>query len=166
MKNFIYICFALILLASCQSNEKEDKNQTSGNTEPAKSNIVPPEEKRLDVPWIVTDNEKTNKLEIKKNPAADASNLNVQDIIDALNIKYPQIKLEWVKQAGEKAFVKIDDANYLTQQMGTTGAESYLAETVFSITEIKGITSVDIKFEEGDHAKPGVYTRKSFKQFK
>ncbi|MGB4775729.1 MAG: hypothetical protein WBP45_11180 [Daejeonella sp.] len=158
MKNFIYICFALILLASCQSNEKENKGLTSSNNEAS-------EEKKLDVPWIVTDNEKTQKLEIKKNPAADASNLNVQDIIDALNIKYPQIKLEWVKQEGEKAFVKIIDADYLTQQMGTTGAESYLAETVFSITEIKGITSVDIKFEEGDHAEPGVYTRKSFKRF-
>ena len=40
-------------------------------------------------------------------------NLEPVDMVDAINFKYPQIKLEWLKQEGKRAFVKIEDANTL-----------------------------------------------------
>ena len=72
-------------------------------------------------------------------------------------------KLDLVKEGMDIVFVKIDDANKLTQGMGSTGAESYLAELTFSLTELKGIKAVNVNFQEGDHAMPGVYTRDDFK---
>ncbi len=158
---FSSISIFLIFLISCQSDSKKTEQQesVSENSEPAR-------EKRLDVPWMAVYNDSTQMMELKKNSAADASNLNVLDILDALNIKYPQIKLEWVKQEGQKIVVKIADADYLTQRMGTTGSQSYLAEATYSLTEIKGISAVHFDFIEGDHARPETLTRESFRDFK
>ena len=160
MKRELYIAItALFLIASCQSEP--------GKTDADKSTISarPYLEKTLVVPWIIELNDSTKLMEIKKNPAADLSNLGPQDMVDALNLKYPQIKLEWIKQEGNKAFVKIADATFLTQQSGTEGAQAYLAEATFSLTELKDIHAVEFSFKEGDHAQPGVYSRDDFKGF-
>ncbi len=156
MKIFKYIPIIIFCVASCQN-------------EPSKTVAVNEEvenvdnEKILVVPWVVQPNDSTHVLEIKRNPDADMANLQPTDIVDALNLKYPDIKLNWVKLEGSKAFVSIPDATYLTQQSGSEGAQAYLAEATYSLTELKGITAVEFSFEEGDHAGPGVFTRRDFK---
>ncbi len=156
MKIFKYLYIILLFVASCQS-------------EPSKTAAVKEEvenmdhEKTLVVPWVVQANDSTHILEIRRDPAADMANLQPADIVDALNLKYPEIKLHWVKMDGNKAFVSIADAMYLTQQSGSEGAQAYLAETTYSLTELKGIAAVEFSFEEGDHARPGTYTRTDFK---
>ncbi len=50
--------------------------------------------------------------------------------------------------------------------MGSSGAETYLAEVTFNLTEINGINFIDIQFPEGDHASPGIYSRTDFGQKK
>lgn len=169
MKSFqisFYILLLSFFLVACQ-NEKpagqQSAEQQSVNTKPKTESSEAA--KTLDVPWIAVYNDSTQLLEIKKNPVAHPANLNEQDIIDALNLKYPQIKLEVVSRDGNKTIVKIDDATYLTQQMGTAGARSYLAEATYSLTEIKGVEAVDFRFEPGDHAMPGILTRGSFQNF-
>lgn len=119
--------------------------------------------KTLIVPYSVELNDSTQLMEIIKNPDADMTNLGPNDIIDAINYKYPQIKLEWIKQEGNKVFIKIADASYLTSSSGTEGANAYMAEVTFSLTELQGINEVNFNFTDGDHARPGTYTRKDFK---
>ncbi len=118
--------------------------------------------KTLVVPWEASLNDSTRMMEINRNPAANMTNLNYLDLIDALNYKYPQIKLEWIKQEGDIIFLKIEEADYLTRESGTLGARAYLAELTFSLTELKGISKVNLSFKEGDHARPGVYERGDF----
>lgn len=118
--------------------------------------------KTLVVPWEASLNDSTHMMEINRNPAANMTNLNYLDLIDALNYKYPQIKLEWIKQEGDIIFLKIEEADYLTRESGTLGARAYLAELTFSLTELKGISKVNLSFKEGDHARPGVYERGDF----
>ncbi len=162
MKRELYIALiALFLLASCQS----DSSKRSMEEMAADSAAVADQNKTLVVPWEVELNDSTQLMEIKPNPDANMTNLSYLDIVDALNYKYPQIKLEWVKQEGKKAFVKIQDADYLTRESGTEGARAYLAEVTFSLTELEGISEVDFNFKEGDHARPGVYKREDFKGF-
>lgn len=153
------ILFVVVLLAlgSCR---QEPQKVSSPKTETS-----PDSEKRLDVPWMAVYNERTEQLELRKNPVADSHNLTVQDMIDALNLKYPQIHLEWVSQQGNTAIVKIEDADYLTEQSGSAGAQAYLAEATFSITEVQPFTAVDFRFKEGDHASPGIFNRQSFQSF-
>ncbi|SKB27619.1 hypothetical protein [Daejeonella lutea] len=156
MKLFKYLFLATFSFAACQS--EPSKNVTAPEKEETMDS-----EKTLVVPWNVQIGDSTNALEIRRDPAADMTNLEPSDIVDALNLKYPEIKLQWVKLDGEKALVSIADATYLTQQTGSEGAQAYLAEATYSLTELKGITAVEFDFEEGDHARPGVYKRTDFK---
>ena len=159
----LFTCFmAILLLTNCR-NEKSEEQQNVQAENPAP--VVSEAEKTLDVPWIAVFNDSTQLLEIKKNPLAHPEKLNEQDIIDALNLKFPEIKLEQVSRNGNIAIVQIKNANYLTEEMGSTGAQAYLAEATYSLTEIIGISAVDFRFIAGDHATPGILTRQSFESF-
>ena len=150
--------------ASCQNERPVEQSSSDTNIEePAVT--TKNAEKTLDVPWIAVFNDSTQLLEVKKNPVANPDNLNEQDIIDALNLKYPQIKIEAVSREGNKAIVKIANSVYLTQEMGSAGARAFLAEATYSLTEVNGIEAVDFRFEPGDHAMPGILTRRSFENF-
>lgn len=159
IKRLFYWIIAVAFFTSCQSEPSKTGEETATTADtkaPAK---------KLVLPWNVVINDSTHLMEIRKDPAFDISNLGPKDVIEALNLKHPQIKLSWVQQKGTKAFIKITDASYLTQQSGTQGAQAYLAEVTYSLTELKGITAVDLSFDEGDHASPGTYTRDDFVDF-
>ena len=155
MKIFKYLVPTLFCMASCQS---EPTNTAASKTETENMD----HEKTLVVPWNVQINDSTHRMEIRKEPAADMSNLQPADIVDALNLKYPETKLTWVKLEGTKAYISIADATYLTQQTGSEGARAYLAEATYSLTELPGISEVEFSFKEGDHARPGIYKRSNF----
>ncbi len=159
MKIYKYLGLATLVVVACQSEpsktvEVEGKGAIVDNMD---------SEKTLVLPWSVQMDDATQAMQIKRDPAADMTNLQPEDIVDALNLKYPEIKMQWVKLEGSKAFVAIPEATYLTQQSGSEGARAYLAEATYSLTELKGITSVEFDFDEGDHARPGVYQRTNFK---
>jgi hypothetical protein len=159
MKTEIYISFIVVLLlTSCQSDSSKKSVEAMAVDSAAKAD----QGKTLVVPWEASLNDSTRMMEINRNPAANMTNLNYLDLIDALNYKYPQIKLEWIKQEGDIIFLKIEEADYLTRESGTLGARAYLAELTFSLTELKGISKVNLSFKEGDHARPGVYERGDF----
>jgi hypothetical protein len=76
----------------------------------------------------------------------------------------PKVKLLNVKD--HTAFLEVINAEYLTQRMGSSGAQAYLASVTFTLTENPQIKKVNFIFEEGDHAMPGTYTREDFKNYK
>jgi hypothetical protein len=71
-------------------------------------------------------------------------------------------KLKLVSLVDDTISVEVINSPYLTQRMGSTGAEAFLAEATFTLTEHPGTTTVQFLFEEGDHARPGIYTREDF----
>jgi len=83
-----------------------------------------------------------------------------------LNDTYPEIILHFTKTSNDTLFVKISNSTFLTQQMGSSGPEVYLADVTYNLTEISGINYVAIIFKAGDHASPGVYSRTDFVQIK
>jgi hypothetical protein len=42
------------------------------------------------------------------------------------------------------------------------GAKIYMMESTYSFTELPNVKFVKFIFREGDHASPGVFTRKDF----
>jgi hypothetical protein len=72
-------------------------------------------------------------------------------------------KLKLLDQAEGTFSVEVINSPYLTQRMGSAGADAYLAEITFTLTEHPGTTAVQLLFEEGDHARPGTYTRDDFR---
>ncbi|MBL7746195.1 MAG: hypothetical protein JNM19_02100, partial [Chitinophagaceae bacterium] len=101
-------------------------------------------------------------LKMVKDSANGPDSFSVAAVLVFINNKYPEIKLDMVRQSNDTLFVKSDDASYLTQRMGSTGPTLYFGDVVFNLTEIPGIRYVDFDIEEGDHAGPGTYTRESF----
>lgn len=156
MKAVIFLLSGLILVASCR-NETEPKVSDKDST------LVSDEEVILtSPPYNVEFDEKTQGLSlIRSNESLKGADLN--DIISSINKKYQDIKLNLVKAGRDTIELKIDDAKQLTQGMGSTGAEAYLAEVTYSLTELRGVKAIKIDFEEGDHAMPGTYTRADFK---
>ncbi len=72
----------------------------------------------------------------------------------------PKLKLKGIRES--VVDVEIINDEYLTQRMGSTGADEFLALATFTITEYDHIKSVNFIFKEGDHAVPGIYSREGF----
>lgn len=153
--------FGVLISSSCTSDNSKISEKQNAEESTALADLG----KTLVVPWTVELNDSSHMMEIKKNPEASMVNLTPNDMVDAINLKYPQIKLVLVKQDGKRIYLKIENSNFLTRESGTEGASAYLAEVTFSFTEFKGIEEVEFVFQEGDHARPGVYTREDFKNF-
>lgn len=100
---------------------------------------------------------------IKSRPLPPDS-LNEASIIGLLNDLYPEIPLSFTKISHDSIFLKIRKSAYLSNQLGNTGAEQYISEVTYNLTELKGINFVNISFKKGDHASPGTYSRTDFVQ--
>lgn len=83
---------------------------------------------------------------------------------DSMKTEFPQINLQKIER--QTADIQIANDQYLTQNMGSDGAQDYLAEVTFTLTENPGIKAVNFLFNVGDHAMPGLYTRESFTAYK
>lgn len=86
----------------------------------------------------------------------------IKQIIQELNRYFEKDQLPKIifdRINGKTAYIKVSDENMLTQQMGTSGAESYMKAVLFSLASVGTIDCVWFEFTEGDHAMPGRYCR-------
>ncbi len=151
MKKYLSAILILSLFIACGSN-KSDKPATDETDTVA-----------IIYSWEATLNDTTGKLEVNKKEPGGPDSLTPSTVIAYLNKKNPAVQLQFIKISGDTLYVSIPDANYLTQQMGSTGPVLFFAESVYNLTEIPGIRYVKYTFEEGDHAQPDVLNRDSFK---
>jgi hypothetical protein len=91
--------------------------------------------------------------------------------VEAASLQDNESKLELPKlliQGHEHTTIRVqvENSGYLTQRMGSAGAQDFLAAATFTMTECPVITAVDFNFPQGDHAAPGIYTRMSFTEYK
>jgi hypothetical protein len=107
-----------------------------------------------------------NKEYITKGNMLDLISKSPYELINILNKRKSKCKIEYIKMAGDTITIRILDDEYLTEQMGTSGAECYLAETIFTLTENDFLKFVRIEMEYGSHASPGLYNRDNFKDLK
>ncbi len=103
--------------------------------------------------WIVSQFEKPVPHDIISSGTA-------KDLIAKLNIIFrstnsPEATL--LKVENGTAYIKIVEDDKLTQEMGTSGAISYINSIIYTMFSIRNIECIDLDFEEGDHAFPGIY---------
>jgi hypothetical protein len=79
---------------------------------------------------------------------------------EPLHLYPPKLKL--VKISGDTVYLTVINDFYLTQSMGTTGAEDYIVKSGVSLLEINGINYVDLNFTAGDHAYPGTFSKAGY----
>ncbi|MDQ3109219.1 MAG: hypothetical protein M3R17_04945 [Bacteroidota bacterium] len=99
-----------------------------------------------------------------KNRSVNADTLTPGKLVEFINTYKggSAIHLDFIKVERDTIYVKIKESTFLTQRMGTYGANEYLCTTTFTLTELKGVKNVNFDFEEGDHAVPGTYNRKYY----
>lgn len=148
MKRLFYLSAILIAICSC------------GNSKTKEEEVVV---KEVTV-WKANLNDTTGMLYMEKATTSEIDSLSASSVIGYMNSLYGNIKLDYVKTGNDTLYLKIPDARYLTQQMGSTGPEMYFVELVYNLTEATSKKYVNVDFEEGDHAQPGTYSREDFKE--
>lgn len=106
--------------------------------------------------WDVDAERKT----LRKNERA--ASITADSVIYGLNKQYDDIVLEKTGFNKDSIHLRIPNSDYFTNQMGSSGAAQYLAQTVINLTSIPGIKFVHIDFKMGSHASPGTWSRKDF----
>jgi hypothetical protein len=92
-----------------------------------------------------------------------SDSVTVEGMMALLNGRYPLIVMERIGLSGDTLQVRIAHEKHLTQELGSTGADAYMAEATYNLTSCPGIRVVDFRFKRGDHATPGAYTRDEFR---
>ncbi len=72
-------------------------------------------------------------------------------------------KLKFIEHKGGVVTVAVINDRYLTQRMGSTGAEAFMATATFTLTDHEAVDAVHFIFRQGDHAAPGMYSRDLFR---
>ena len=113
--------------------------------------------------WVGVFDSSKQDIELKQQRMVSADTLTATKLINEINAAWEGIKLEFGKISHDTLYVAIPESAVLTQQMGSSGAYSYIASTTFTLTELKDIKFVTYDFEEGDHLSPGTMKRSDFK---
>ena len=164
MKRLFFIISAIFFI-SCNRNEKKSVNTiaseiiTDSIEKFNSQNIYNPESKLY--VWKSSFDNTTSK-----NNELVPEILNADSLIKGLNELNENIVLEKIKISGDTIYTEVKDSEYLTEAIGTTGAEMYLADVVLNLTEVAGIKFVNISLKEGSHMQPGTWSKDNFSKYK
>ena len=156
MKKILSALFLLSILGSCIQDEKKPI------TESDLAGITAKPLEIADVPWAAVLDSASQKIKMVQSNEVEIRDLDPLNVTEVLVRKYPEMKIIWLAQHQDTAFVSIPDASFLTQSAGSMGADIFMAEVTYSFTEIPGIKFVNFAFKEGEHASPGTYQRRDF----
>jgi hypothetical protein len=168
-KSVFLLCIGFfILTASCKNNKNNSgPAAVVADTFPKNGKSLPSETQQTPVinssPLWNMEISDAGKNYMKKLRVPDSTELTAANLIALLNTKTENVQILLKKISTDSIFISIPNSEYLSQRMGSSGAEALMAETVFTLTELKGIRFVDFDFTEGDHAVPGTYQRKDFR---
>lgn len=164
MKSIFFTTLTVVVIFSCNTKQT-DKKFIDADTAVVTPITANSSSTKTDAHyfWSAELGQKNGVILNKLRPVATDS-LNAPNIIHMLNEVYPEILLQLEKVSNDTMVVKISNSKYLTQQMGSSGPEVYMADVTYNLTEIAGINFVAIMFKKGDHAQPGIFSRTDFVQ--
>ena len=171
MTKIKFMCagIAACLFVACNSNndKKAEPNQQEvvdtvsvAHSEDSAKTII-----NRSMIWSV-EPETGEKEKLKAPENAKLDTFSSEHLVKLINENFPDIHLDLVKVSHDTIYVNIPDSKRLTEEIGNTGADNYLASTTFTLTELKNIKYVNIELKAGDHAEPGVYSRADFKELR
>lgn len=88
-----------------------------------------------------------------------------QSVVNGIRSIYPNVDLQFKKVSGDTIFVHIDSASVLTDDMGTYGANEYIATVVLNLSSLPNVNYVDMDFKEGSHASPGTFAKERYRNY-
>lgn len=106
----------------------------------------------------------TNREYLIRGRMLDSISKSPNELIEILNLRPSKCKIDYVNIIGDTIIIKILDDEYPTEQIGTSGADCFMAETIFTLTENDSIKFVRFEMDYGSHASPGLYSRKNYQR--
>jgi len=106
----------------------------------------------------------TNHEYLKRGKMLDSISGAPFELIEILNKRQSKSKIIFAEIKGDTIVIKILNDEYLTEQMGTSGADCYMAETIYTLTENNLIQFVRFEMDYGSHASPGLYSRNDYER--
>ena len=161
MKKYAVFILLLPVIFSCNSNESGKKQPVADTSASVVTTDTANVYKDVHYFWFADFSGKKGFTMVRNRPLP-ADSLTAEHIIQEFNDIYPEIKLSLNKVSSDSIFIQVGNARYLTSQTGSSGAEAYMAEVTYNLTELKGINFVHFNFKKGDHASPGTYSRTDF----
>jgi hypothetical protein len=159
MRSWLFL-FGILLIFSCNNSEQANKDI------PEDTVLVDEDEYPGDkVIWISDYDTLKNEFYLKKQGTINIDTLTAGGVIKNINAVWENVQLVFSKISNDTLYVSIPASDFLTQQMGSAGAEAYIASTTYNLTELKGIKFINYDFEAGDHLSPGVFSRKDFASY-
>ncbi len=165
----LFISIAICFFISCNSKENDKKEIEIKITPDSVSTAISADSTKTIVNRSMIWNVELQPGQKEKLRAPENSKLDTfssRHLIDLINANFQDIHLDLVKVSHDTIYVMIPNSKKLTQEIGNTGADNYLASTTFTLTELKDIKYVNIAMKAGDHAEPGVYSRADFKKLR
>lgn len=160
MKNISVFFLLLLAIVAC-NNSQETPSAKEDNTLPAAdSNLALQPEIELYIWKVNAENCR------QKNPAYTPALLQVDTLIKGINQMHEGVLLQKIKQGHDTLYTVIPHSGHLTEEMGSTGAELYVADVVLNLTELPGVKYVHIQMEEGSHAQTGTWQKEDFAHYK
>lgn len=166
---FILIAIIALAVQGCHSNndkKAEVKNEVSPDTVSTSNKGTDSAMTIINrtIIWTVKNDSGAEKLTPPN--AIKLDTLSSQHLIQLINENFSDIHLDLIRVSHDTMYVRIPDSKKLTQGIGDTGAENYLASVTYTLTESPNIKFVNIAMKPGDHAVPGVYSRKDFEKLR
>lgn len=165
MRNTFFLLMSIFLF-SCNSNNSNEDIGTADTTfvtaEAPKSSFENPVPFK-NLVWSAVFDSAKGKVVLKQQRPVNADTLTADKLIKEINNSWEGIKLEFRKISHDTIYVAIPQSTVLTQEIGNSGAYSYMSSTTFILTELKNIKFVNYDFLEGDHSAPGTLKRADFK---
>ncbi|MBC7887256.1 MAG: hypothetical protein H7Z13_05160 [Ferruginibacter sp.] len=163
MRNILWLS-GLVLLFSC-NNQASNKDVVGDTTfivvDSGKLSMEDPVQFR-NLIWLPVFDSVKGDVVLKQQRPVSKDTLTADKLIKEINASWEGVKLEFRKISHDTIYVAIPESTTLTQQMGSTGAFSYMSSTTFILTELKQIKFVNYDFVEGDHLAPGTMKRADF----
>ena len=114
--------------------------------------------------WHSEFDKELNTEYLEKGEILDLLSKSPNELIEILNRRPAKCKVEYQDLVGDTLTIRVINDEVLTEQMGTTGADCYMAETIYTLTENDLIKYIRFEMDFGSHASPGLYCRNDYKE--
>ena len=158
----IFLYTGILFLIAC-NNEGSQKDIPEDTVIVAEETPASAPDRLL---WVSVYDTSKNQFYLKQQRTINTDTLTTASLISDLNAAWENIKLVFVKTSNDTIYVAIPDSKFLGQQMGSAGAQAYMASTTYNLTELKGIRYVNYDMPSGDHISAGIYSRKDFENYR
>lgn len=152
----------MLIFISCNNEVEVEKENVEDTIMTDEISLFPPDR----LLWISDFDTTKNEFYLKQQRTVSPDSLTATALINDLNAAWENVKLVLVKTSNDTLYVSIPDSEFLGQQMGSAGAQAYMASTTYNLTELKGIKYVNYNMQAGDHVSPGTFSRKSFENYR